>query len=275
MNEFELPDIPEQLQSSVNELLWNYTVGILRLEKTPKGLDPVLSGSGTLVNINGIYAILTAYHVIKCLPKEGRLGLILSKNLEQTTIDIKGLHYLKIGEGPDLSSGPDIAAIILSPSIAATLKAKKSFCNLIKQSDKLLNNPPEINAGPWIVQGFVDEFTKIENNNNGYEKEKAFCNFSTFGGVKDYRVIDDYDYVTFLLNPENHSSVPEYFNGVSGGGLWQLMLKEDSEKNLIQDEVLLRGVVFYQVNSSALNCHCSRSIYDIAISNIEGSRHGG
>ena len=58
----ELPfsKIPTALDESISRTVENYTVAFLRIEDGNQGQNLVLLGSGTLVRVNGIPAILTA-----------------------------------------------------------------------------------------------------------------------------------------------------------------------------------------------------------------------
>ena len=101
----------------------------------------VLLGSGTLVSVGSIRAVLTAHHVVSILPSEGRLGLILGPSLQRHTVDIQGLTYLKIAHGANAADGPDLGAVIFAPSIAGAIAAKKTFYNLDLRRDQLLSAP--------------------------------------------------------------------------------------------------------------------------------------
>ena len=52
----------------------------------------VLLGSGTLVSVGSIRAVLTAHHVVSILPSEGRLGLILGPHYSSTLLIYKVSH---------------------------------------------------------------------------------------------------------------------------------------------------------------------------------------
>ena len=123
-------DIPDALFQECNQHLGNYTVGLVRVEGLGRIKDAVLLGSGVLVKVGDVRTILTADHVLDILPRSGRLGLVLSHKLEQVTVDVDGIEYLSIDRGNIPEQGPDIGAILLSPTVASTLGARKSFYNL-------------------------------------------------------------------------------------------------------------------------------------------------
>ena len=266
--EGSITDIPDDLFRSATEHLWQFTVGFVGVESKNKMQKATLLGSGVLVNVNGTHAILTAAHVIDVLPRSGRLGLVLSLTPEQTTIDISGINYLKIARGDKPEAGPDIAAVMLSSSIASAIASKKSFYNLASRKDQMLTAPPEDREGFWVASGFVEELTQIDPNPTPYETLKAFCHFGTVGGVDAYRVEGQHDYFSFPVSQPPNGSLPHNFGGLSGSGLWHVLLREDKAGVLAVYQYILQGLTYYQDpcfdGRSALRCHGARSIYSVA-----------
>lgn len=262
-----LKDIPESLLQSIQQDLWHYAVGFVRVGKR-RNPEVALLGSGVLVNVKDVSAILTADHVIDVLPRSGRLGLALSDKVEQTTIDITGVNYIKIARGKDAESGPDIGAVILPATIAATLAARKTFYNLTIRKDRLMKQPPADQEGIWMTNGFVEELTLSDPSPSEYEQVKAFCQFGAFGGVEEYTVAGEHDYYSFPLLYGQNTSIPRNFGGTSGGGVWHVTLIETQDRGLEAQERLLQGLAFYQQpfqgNRSALKCHGAKSIYNVA-----------
>jgi hypothetical protein len=266
--ERSITEIPEDLIRSATEHLWQYTVGFVGVESKNKVQSATLLGSGVPVNVNGKHAFLTAAHVIDVLPRSGRLGLVLSATAEQTTIDISGISYLKIARGDKPEAGPDIAAVMLSSSVASAVASKKTFYNLASRKEQMLNAPPQDREGIWVASGFVEELTQIDPNPAPYETLKAFCHFGTVGGVDSYRVDKPHDYFVFPVSHPPNSSVPHNFGGVSGSGLWHVLLREDKAGVLAVYQYILQGLTYYQDpyvdGKSALRCHGARSIYSVA-----------
>ena len=188
IEEIPLVEIPEKIIGSASQDVAEYSVGFVRVVKSKSGEDAILVGSGTLISIGSTRAILTANHVLKALPKEGRLGLILSPSVQQQTVDIHGLLYLKIDQGTIESEGPDLGAVILGLSIAGTIAAKKTFYNLDLRRKQMLEQPLHLRDGFWIANGFIDEKTVEESGRDGYRMVKGFYNYSGAGGP-DQQVI--------------------------------------------------------------------------------------
>ncbi len=270
MEEFVQPaDIPDSLKDEAFRRLAHYSVAFLWLEDTPHGWDAALRGSGTLVAIGKTFAILTAHHVIQKLPRSGRLGVFLSPTHEPHSIDVDGLQYLEIARGSDDSVGPDLGAVLLAPSIASSIAAKKTFYNLEQQRAKLLRNPPDLRDGLWFVHGFLDEKTVVQPDEvSGHGLVKRFYCYGGLGRPQTSFRTGDHDYFTIPVSPLTHAPVPRNFGGMSGGGLWQVPLVRDESGKLTQQTPLLSGVAFYQEAvtdaGSGLKCHGRVSVYGVA-----------
>jgi len=272
-----LSSIPDTVLEAIMRTIANYTVGLLRIENGEHGKNLILVGSGTLITVNGIHAILTAHHVVEALPAIGELGLAYSQRLSYGVISTNGLQYIRIARGTVDSEGPDLGAIILFPPIASSLAANKSFHNLDRSRTMLLSDPPPVGDGMWVVQGFIAERTKEKLDFEQRKKVVRFFELSSSGSVKPY-TIGDYDYFEVPIKYSSHRAIPKSYGGTSGGGLWQVRLKrKGSEGEIIPDTVpILSGVAFYQEGieseQSALRCHGRRSVYGTAYETISRRR---
>lgn len=274
--ELLLSDIPESKITEAGQVTWHYTIGFVRLGIINNQETADLLGSGVLVTANRQHAILTAHHVLEILPKTGRLGLVLSDKEEKTTIDINGVDYVKIDRGKTNEDGPDIGFVKLSTNIASVIGAKKSFYNLDKRQELFLNNPPDEHDGIWDAQGFIEQLTLEEMDNNQKKMVKAFCQYGAFGGVEGYEIRGKFDYCNFPINDLKTDRDPDNFGGISGGGLWQFILGMNKEGELKVKEVFLRGIVYFQDafdenQKSNLRCHAHKSIYEQAYSKISSN----
>lgn len=269
MEELQVADIPDSLKSDIVRRLAEYSVGFLRLGDTPDGRDAFLLGSGTLVVIGNTFAILTAHHVIQALPRRGRLGIFLAPTFAPHSVDTQGLAYLELARGNHDSEGPDLGAVVLAPSIAGAITAKKTFYNLELRRERLLHNPPNSRDGIWFLHGFVEENTVVEPDTVlGYGLVKRFYSFGGIGRPKSVLQMGDHDYLTVSISPAAQPPVPKSFGGMSGGGIWQVPLARDKSGDLVQQMPLLSGVAFYQdavtEEGSAVRCHGRASVYGIA-----------
>lgn len=251
----------------------DYIIGFLRVGGTPLGAEVELLGSGTLVSLGAARAVLTAHHVVSHLPKTGRLGLLLGPTVGQPTVDAQGLRYLQIARGTIYADGPDLGAVILAPSIASTIAAKKSFYNLDLRRDQLLHSPPDIRDGVWFVNGFIAERTIEEPGKDGYDLVRGFYNLTGVGGPEKAVVVGEHDYFDFPVIYDGRYVVPKSFGGMSGGGLWQVPLTRDPHGQIGHRTPLLSGVVFYEKPTSEtscnVKCHGRQSVYGVAYDAIQ------
>lgn len=271
----QLTEIPATLFEHAIKEISNYSIGFAQVTNGPHRQEVFLRGSGTLIAVGGKRAILTAEHVVDNLPRDGRLGLILSPTRQQYTIDTQGLVFLRIARGTDDSKGPDLGAIILSPSIASAIGAIKSFYNLDIRRERMLSAPPDRDLGAWAVHGFIDEKTVEEPGDSGFSHIVRFYCLTGWGGTNPAVSIDGYDYLTFPVSYGSRSIAPASFKGLSGGGLWQVPLVRGPQEILTHQPPLLAGLVFYQVptteTDAGVTCHGAVSVYSIAYDAIQNS----
>lgn len=266
-----LKNIPESIAKAVMHELSHFVVGFLKIEGIGTN-RPILLGSGVLVSAGKTHAILTAHHVIECLEKNNHLGLLLGKSEKANSINTQGFGFRKIARGNEDSSGPDLGAVILAPNISSSIAAKKSFFNLDLYYDQMLTNPPELNAGFWISQGYLDERTAVTKDTDRNGITITFNLFNGLGSPEYIEPVDRFDYFKYPIVPPRTS--PVSWGGMSGGGLWQIPLKRQSG-NLTYLKPLLSGVLFYEQLEkgivSHLKCHARKSIYEIAYDCIKTS----
>jgi len=260
-------EITDELKDRIGKHIWNYTLGIIRIENDPKGVDIHLIGSGVLVKVGGILGILTAHHVMEVLPTEGKIGLVFQGRTEQRTIDVKYLNPVKVGRETNNKSGPDLAILIISSHRASIFTSVMSFYNLERNRDELLSDKIDIKLGSWVSQGFVDERTSCRYDTPRARVEKKFCMFASFGHAESYVIRNSHDYLLFPIDTNAEEDLPINYGGISGSGLWQVTLKEIGSDEVIKDQVLLRGMSYYQdplINGiSALRCHAHKSLYKV------------
>ncbi|MFQ5965936.1 MAG: hypothetical protein ACE5KZ_16850 [Candidatus Scalinduaceae bacterium] len=256
-----------QLQELIEKIsiqLYHYQIGLVKLKRTNSSEDAIPAGSGTLVEIDGLYAILTAQHVIKELPKSGDIGLMISPDIEKPIVKSEFLNKIEVARGSIESEGPDLGIILLPSPIVGQLKAKKSFYNLSLKRDKILSDPPKNYKGIWFLCGMPAEMTTTEGPSKGFNVIKRFTLFCGAARVKKEYSKGEYDYFVVDAHYNETNQLPESFGGISGGGLWQVILKQQKGK-VEAEEMILSGVVFYQSplsnNIRLLKCHGRRSIY--------------
>jgi hypothetical protein len=193
MKELAPNDIPAALLSEIRSRIVDYSVGLARLEEA----DATLLGSGTLVQVGGRRAILTADHVLEVLPRDGSLGVILSQQVAATTLETTSLHYLTVARGDVAEQGPDLGAIVLPPVVPTSIVAKKSFASLRKHKTRMLSTPPEGDDGLWCIGGYQDVLTE------DLEPQQGFVESRNFEGL--YRLDGS------ILSPDMEYSIISHF----------------------------------------------------------------
>lgn len=265
----------EFLENAARELS-DYAVSFVKLQETSAQIDAQLAGSGTLVEIGGTHAILTADHVLEHLPSNGEVGLILptrfQPQLHRFTLNMEFVEKFRIAKGTHESDGPDLALLILHPSQVGAVKAIKSFYNLSKRRDQILSNPPEINVGVWVLSGMAHEWTVDTTPERGYERVKVFRGIHGAGLVEVEYMRNGYDFLEFKAKYNESYKGPKSYGGYSGGGLWHLLIAKHEDRGLEVADRILSGVAFYQSpiegQIRTIKCHGRQSIYRNAIDSI-------
>ncbi len=264
------------LLDQAKERLADYGAGFVRIERSGLQEDAMLAGSGTLVKVDDVHAILTADHVLTHLPSTGEIGLVLNLRPEaraqRYTINMQAVRPIRIGEASNDAEGPDLAAIVLPPSTAGEIVARASFYDLPGRRERMLNDPPPLEHKGWVICGFVDERTTTGPEESGFRTMKLF-NWVTGGAdVASEEERGGFDYLDFRV--KHDAGVPVSFAGVSGGAIWRVFAKE-RDGVLTMAEPLLTGVAFFQIASDSTGrsivCHGRRSIYRSALDAIRAA----
>jgi hypothetical protein len=174
----QLGDIPKELFDPVWRSISTYLVGLVKIRKTDSFDEIVLCGSGTLVEINGRYAILTAHHVIGVLPRAGEIGVILTpQQANRFTLEAQTLTPVKIARGENDFEGPDLGLLLLPTAKIGQIKAIQSFYNLSPRREQMLNDPPEIHSGVWLLGGYPNELTTNELPEGNFARVQALRHY--------------------------------------------------------------------------------------------------
>jgi hypothetical protein len=252
--------------SIIRELHRDYVVAFVEMHERPsKPPQAQLIGTGTLVSAAGRKAILTASHVVTRLQgTKERLVVFLERTNEPHSLPVAGLAFVNIAKGEDDSVGPDLGAIALAPTVAGAIAAKKLFYPMDCDRDMMLNDPPGIQDGLWLLDGFPDEGTRVVPDSGGDGITTYFYGFGAFGCPEQMPDIDGFDYVEYPSSLDVRHDTPRRWGGVSGGALWQVQLKRDGD-TIVTGKRFLWGVPFYEVAGNGrierIRCHGRHSIY--------------
>ena len=251
-----------------------FSVAFIRLSDEPGQQDAFLGGSGTLVRVGNKLGVLTADHVLTALPKE-EVGLAFpplgADTPQRIVVRTDPNLRLRIGPASGTQSGPDIGVLLLRPADAAKIPSSSVGYNLSLRQRKVLAAPRDIGAGGWFLCGVPDEWKQLSAPTGTFTKVRLFRGFCGAGVVSRERIDSAFDYLDLDITASGAYEGPESFQGVSGGGLWQIVLEEHEGKIAISEHIL-SGVAFYQLVDServqTVVCHGRRSIYSSVLNGI-------
>jgi hypothetical protein len=172
--------------------------------------------------------------------------------------------------------GPDLAFLQFPPDTTASLASIMSFYALSKRADRMLTRPPPLKDGLWGLSGYPQELTADAEAASDTTRVKVFSGGIGFGVVVGEEEIASLDYIKYEALYNEFYEGPDKFGGVSGGGLWHVLVDLASEKPAIR-ELLLSGVAFYQTDKFAspdgpkrhIICHGRRSLYGALIERVQ------
>lgn len=255
-------NIPPDLQKKIGQGIEAYSI-------TPL-LDGEVSGSGTLVTVDGAHGILTAGHVVrnwqnsksKDKPPK-RLGIVPYHGAS-TLVEEPLEHFdgFAIDPGNSDAFGPDLAFVrIPSPSsFLSGLIAKKSFFDLSGPSVK--NRLVGITRKtPLAFCGIVAEKTERLGRNT------ILNQYVIFGTEPELFERDGFDYMDLRSRRSLEPGTPSSFGGMSGAGLWRFSIARLPKSEMKPFDFQLAGVAFYQLADTedgiaTVRFHGSRSIYE-------------
>lgn len=266
------------LLASVHGDLTDFSVGFSKAVPAEKPTTVTLAGSGTLVSAGGVRAILTAQHVISKLPDSGDVGLIVPTRQQgyhhPVIIDLDHARKIPIAKGADDSRGPDLGLLVLSAADWSLFPTGKTFFNLSKRCEMMLNAPHAPLRGIWVICGLVGEWTNNPPPNRRLpEHQTGFHGLAMPVAMTKERKEADFDYFSVQVAKNETYEGPESFGGCSGGGLWHLIVQEDDKGSLAISESLLSGVLFHQSwwenGRNTLECHGRTSLYGKVVEVLE------
>jgi hypothetical protein len=231
-----------------------------------------LGGSGTLVQANGAFGILTAAHVVRDFIQKGERAIGIAfydgfKGREKVRL---GVHHTWIAP-EDGSDGPDLAVIVLNPNDASRLSNTHPFYRLDAPDRQAQMRMFTVDEGGWLVVGGVGEWSQGPVRPEGSHNVKAFGGLIVGPEFKRERVSEPHDYIETEINyRDNPDATPRSFGGMSGGGAWHLL--PSPENTLV---FYLGGVIFYQSalvdDRRTVYCHGRRSVYNVACRALAGN----
>jgi len=272
---------PGLLYEKAATLVWDYVVGFVRLEGAPVPTDAESGGSGTLIEIDGNHAILSADHVLEPLVRKKEFGLIVPDRMGSgspqpipAVVKTALTKKIQIGKRKVDGEGPDLAVLFLYDlGLVGSLKAKKSFHNLPRNREQILAKPHPINDGVWLLLGFAKEWKReVTAPDRRLEKYVEFNGKILEIGITKEYVLEEFDYLAIKTKYPLSPDTPASFKGYSGGGVWQVLFGEGENGEPVITDHVLSGVAFSQSlpvdGVRTVTCHGRQSIYRNAIDRV-------
>jgi|ERR1051326_1116288 hypothetical protein len=194
-------------------------------------------GSGSLVFVGGSHYILTAAHVWVALQSASTLGITVTDNINHKfPIPIPAIVTTTFQ--PDKLEwnewGPDLALLRIPPEQVGGIKAFQVFEHIMAPPKPLGVEALEA----WVVVGAPGELGKFTPTHADLQISGRFVSPKAVTRAP-------YDYFDFELDSSG-SDMPKTWGGMSGGGLWRVLVYHSSETGKIDWATRLWGVVFWQ-----------------------------
>jgi hypothetical protein len=263
-----LKDPASGLQERIVRDVGLYTVGLLRVSPTREGERLDLCGTGTLVSFAGERYIKTAAHVWeKLLKSDGpaSVGVTLREYVDhKSLIDRAAI----VGIGPPRPAkwnqwGPDLVFLRVPPEHVGAIEVHRVFLNLMQ---KRTAGFEAMSIDLRVLMGTPYELADCTDTHASLQINGMFCApdvepFSPIQAAESVR--REFDYIDLdmqLALP----GVPQNFGGVSGGGLWRVMVYSSPVTCEIEWLKYFEGVAFYELpivnQHRVIRCHGPQSI---------------
>lgn len=222
-------------------------------------------GSGTLVQWDNDFGILTAGHVSDEFGFGSRTLLRIPVLGCGHSLAIQCCFLTEVAKFYRYG-GPDIALIKLPPSpLLSHLKSKKSFLNLTVRTEKKLRESIGT-TGLFLLSGGPAALSQNRAPDHGFSRLVDSPAMRFQGLFKKRFTKDGFDYVEVEANCQKTVGV-DSLEGVSGGGLWRVMVAKSKVAGRHQYHgVALAGVAFIQQSmkpdgTRIVLCHGGESIF--------------
>jgi hypothetical protein len=276
MGSIRISDIPDKTIRRLSLPLHNYSTALFRVTgQYPRNLTPLHIGSGSFVSVGQTNGVLTAQHVADKLGGPCWLGLSAAREGEehQMIVDRHSILLTDLGAPLTEEFGPDLSFIALANwHDVTTIKSSRAFLPLETDREMLLNDPPSVDRGIWFLSGAPEERLHLDTYPQRFHKVVTYENLCLAAGPTIEVANGDFDY--FELDVDQSETVPSSFAGMSGGGLWRVLVARPNNGDFVPTRYLLTGVVFYQGvrenGTRFVRCHGRRSVYEKIFTKVLG-----
>jgi hypothetical protein len=221
-------------------------------------IEKVPLGSGTLVQIDDRFGILTAEHVINHIKPELRLrgmddrklvNLVLDENPRDAFIDSRLLRIFATDRQTD-SHGPDLAFIQLpeGSDLLGRCHGLKNFYNLTKEREERIETALA-NIGAVYASGWPYRMHKQQEDGIHFHKIQGISGYAIQTKIENVEAQEGWDYLEIPMSDFDIPGLKGTLGGMSGGGIWraQIGVYEDKPKEgFLHGPMILAGVMFYE-----------------------------
>lgn len=256
-----LGDIPSKIYDDITQTLKTYAIGLFGV-RSP-GPDETIQyvGSGTFVKAGGNFYFLTATRVWRELERYPEIGVAITQSAHRLSIQTEYITATTVAPWRSPEWGPDIAFLRIPDSYIGTICAHATFCDLLRQ--KQVAPTLDIPTGLWAFLGAPEWKSEIS------PKIAKLAGSAYFSGVDASHRKGQFDYLDIGVDVTTDEELRRSFGGVSGGGLWHIVLTTPTDANRYTWGRSLEGVAFYESPIShgrrIIRCHARRSIFELGL----------
>ena len=273
-------DVPTEVWDKARREAQSYSVGILAIRVINNHEKAQLIGTGTLVKYKTAVGILTAKHVVqgKTFRECTSIGLVFENtrhfNISKSECQVR---YLNDPSTCNL----DVALIIVYSNNMGWITARQLFINVENHIQAKIDQ--EFQGNKWFVLlfGFPEEKSKNIDPFKGFKTSLKFLGlsyFSTICGTEQHNLHDvllvqvDLNKQHRIMAPEGigrDEILPRDFGGISGGGLWKVILTTNQKSEMNYKKIAFEGIAYYQTeivdNRCDIKCTSVRGIWETVV----------
>jgi hypothetical protein len=242
------------------------TVGFIKVDS---GVPNPL-GSGTLVRTSTIQGILTCAHVVREIAKESRIGLALfpvSPNrlqMKQVNVSILVPPAITYYDAGTKGLGRDLAFIPLPVQDFASLAAIGTAVDLDLHATRAAEAHPADASPVEAAAGLIGERTPDAEERDGrlVLQVAGLINVGQF--IATGTNTSGFDLLELEPRPGEEFESPSTYGGMSGGGMWRVFVRRNSDGGYDMAQSRLVGVTFWETwgTHKHLIGHGPRSVFE-------------
>jgi hypothetical protein len=248
----------EELQLRIIRDIGRYTVALFAGFDSKGSTQLKLAGTGTFLTVGGSNYILTASHVweeaLKCADK---VGLTITEDIDHSFfMSVKAIFQCGLPKPAHWNEwGPDVTLLRVPPEHLGSIKAYKDFYSATVDG-KTTSGVSHLEAR--LLMGTPAEFGEFTQNHAQVQIGGFFADVEA-----PCEAHGDFDYFDLYVDASS-PGLPQDYGGVSGGGLWKVLIRCECSTGKIEWDHVLEGVAFHQSpienGRRTIRCHGPKSI---------------